>query len=289
MIAPARQRIMQRTAGVLTFTPVDSDGEPSTVDPGTVTVGVVNSAGDVVVAAGTATTAAGATRTVPLTAVHTAELDVLTATWTASAVTIGVTTHDVVGGVYFQVAALRLDEPTLRDESKYPREFLVDVRNEVEAFFESETNYAWVPRFSVVDVSPGGLTDLFAIRSVRWVRNYSDAATFTLFTAAELAAISASGFPYGTLYNGSSWYGTRFVAGVEHGADAPPTQLKAQAIRYARMVANRPRSGIPSRTVAMQVVEGGTLTFRKADPTGDEEIDKVLRSPAIDHRLVGIG
>ena len=38
MLTSARQRILQRTAATLTWSPVDSDGEPSDTDPGVVTV-----------------------------------------------------------------------------------------------------------------------------------------------------------------------------------------------------------------------------------------------------------
>lgn len=289
MLAPARQRILQRTAGVLTFTPLDPDGEPST-DPVTVTVGVVNSAGDSIVASGTATVADGVNRTVTLTAANTADLDILTATWTVSGVTVGVTTHEVVGGYYFSVAALRLAEPHLADTSAYPTATLVRHRNEAENSFESWTNYAWVPRFSVVDIPCGGVLPLFAIRSVRWVRNYSDADTYTLLTAGELALIDHTGYPAGVL--GGTWYGTRYVAGVEHGADAPPDYLVRRAQRWTRHLAMKQETSLSSAAVSYTTPEGMTVNVGRTGtdwrPTGDEFIDEVLRRPDVDHRLVGI-
>ena len=71
--------------------------------PGTTTVAVTGSDGSTILAAGTATTVVGTTRTVAIPA---QSVDELTAVWTGATAT-ETTTHDVVGGVYFTAAQLR--------------------------------------------------------------------------------------------------------------------------------------------------------------------------------------
>src|SRR4051812_23143620 len=109
------QRAVRGAPATLRFSPVNSDGEPSTTDPGTVTVGAVRADGTVLVAPGTATTTVGVDRTSTLPAVDTALLDEITVTWTAGGVTIGTTTVVVVGGVLTTIAEVRAIEDSTAD------------------------------------------------------------------------------------------------------------------------------------------------------------------------------
>lgn len=289
-MTPVRQRIQQRTAATLTWSPIDSDGEASTTDPGTVTVGVVDAAGSTVVADGTATVASGASRTLALTAVHTANLDTLTATWKVAGVTVGVTEHDVVGGFYYSLAEVRAVEPTVANPVDYPNAGQVTIRAEVEAFFESCTNVAWMPRFTAVWCDPGAslLTGLFYLRSVRWVREYAADGTYTALT--DLSALTPAAT--GSIARTGGFYGSRCLVGVEHGLSGPPADLKRAAMQYHRVRAQAASSGVPQRAVSLQMVDGGSVQFRSAGnewrPTGIETIDEVLRRPDYDHRLPGI-
>jgi hypothetical protein len=140
----ARQRIVAGTAATLTWQAVDQNGEPA--DPGTTTVAVSGSAGAVILAAGTSTTAVGTTRTVAIPA---QDVDDLTVTWTGADATAtgGV---DVVGGVYFTVAQLREWERSLSSGQDYTPADVIAKRIETETLFEQRTMQAFVPRFTVL-------------------------------------------------------------------------------------------------------------------------------------------
>lgn len=287
----AHQRLLQRTAGSLTFNGVDSQGEPA--DPGVTTVGVVASDGTTIIAAGTATT--GTTvKAVPYTAAMSALLDVWTATWKVAGVTVGVTYHDVVGGFYFSIADLRAMQPSLSDVTDDTNAQLIAARTEVETFFESQCGQAFVPRFSVIECDGDGpilSTPIFHLRAVRWARVYAWSSN-TVFV--DVDATECGGFPAseaGSIWRPSGWYG-RVLLGVEHGLDSCPDDVRTAAARYARVVANRHRSGVVERAQVI-VDEAGTsigprVAGTRRKPTGYEDIDEVLRRPGYYHPKLGI-
>lgn len=282
------QRILQRTSAALTWSPVDSDGEPSLVDPGTVTVTITDSAG-VELHADAATTSDGVERTYTLSTTDTATLDVLTATWKVAGNVVAETQAAIVGGYYFTLAELRASHKTVLDNGKWTNALLLKLRNEVEESFESWTQMSWVPRFSVSTVH-AGLADVQAIRNIRWIRHYSDNDTFTEGSAAEVA--DTHGTAWGSVHGWCHNYG-RTVIGVEHGMNEPPADLKAAAMRYCQRLATRRESGLSDRAQSYTTPEGMTVNVGRIGtdwrPTGDEIIDEVLRRPDIDHRGPSIG
>ena len=148
-------RVVRGSTATISFQGVDQFGEPA--DPGVVTVGVVDSFGDLVVAAGSATTGTGsAPRVFTLTPLQTSQLDVLTASWSSGGAVIGTTRHEIVGGVYVSVAGLRATEPALAEVAEYPSAKLVEAREQVEAMFEDACGRAFVPRFRVDVLSGNG-------------------------------------------------------------------------------------------------------------------------------------
>lgn len=291
-MTPTRQRILQRTPASIQFQPVDSYGENTTVDPGLVTVTVARSDGTVLYTAAATGGAGTSARTYALTAVDTALLDVLTATWQVGGVTIGVTSHDIVGAYYFTIAELRRVEPDLSNETTYPTATLIAHRDEVETSFESWTQMAWVPRFTVVDQYPTYghclLTDLYALRSVRWARTWS-----TDGTATEVDSVTVAAWPGSYIGEIPYRFGSRVTLGAEHGQERPPADLKRVAMRYCRRLAQRATSGLSDRAQSYTTPEGQLVNLGRIGtdwrPTGDEYIDEVLRRPDIDHRTVGIG
>lgn len=285
----ANQRILRATAAPLSWQPLDYNGEPT--DPDVVTVGVVSSDGATVKAAGTATAGSGSDpRTVTLTAAQTAEVDILTATWKVGATTVAITYHDVVGGFLFSLADLRGTETSVGDPSAYEAARLRTVRDEVEALFESVCG-PFHPRLSVVRVN--GCTTRFRptgglLRSVRWVRQYSDytVPTYTDYTDAEVAQVVVGDDGYATLpYSLSGWLSVEI--GYEHGRLTAPADVRRAAMLYARSLSNRQKSGVPDRATTMQLPDGGSVTL--ATPgvgrwhTGIPEVDEVLRRyPSLD-------
>ncbi len=276
-------RILRGTAATLTFQGRDSDGEPA--DPGTVTVGVTNSAGDTVIAAGTATTtpaADGTQRTVALTAAQTATLDVLYATWTVSGTAIATTRHDIVGGFYMAIDDLRAAEPstaTAPDLIQFRQ-----ARTYVETFIEQACGKAFVPRFDVALI-PGNRTchltlPRWYVRRVRWLRLWASNTESTDFTDTACAAIRASAD--GVLHLDQTTDGYQVEVGFEHGTDAPPADVAREAIRFARNQVHRPATrALPEAATSLRLDNGSFVTL--ATPgvgnwhTGITSVDDMLR------------
>lgn len=280
------QRCVQGAPITVTFTPVDSNGEPSSTDPGTVTVGVVRADGTEVVAPATATTTVGASRTFVLTAAQTAVLDQLTVTWTASAATIGRTVVDVVGNVYATSADIRGTEKTTSDTERNPDDDLLRVRAEIEATVERACGHvlAFVPRFAVAQVDHRGGPSLrlphYYVRGVRWVKYGSANGTLIDFTDHDLATTvlpDSAGMPTIT---GGLWPYGRLLVGYEHGMDAPPPDVKRAAIAAIRRGLNRSRSAIDARAMSHTMPSGEIQRFPTPGlgpwVTGIPEIDEVL-------------
>lgn len=282
ILAPVR--CVQGAPVTVTFTSVDADGEPSATDPGVVTVGVERADGSTVVAAGAATSGSGATRTYALTASHTANLDQLTVTWTASAVTIGTTVVDVVGNVYAPLADIRDTEPTLGSTIETLSANLLRARAEVEALVERAVGHvlAFVPRFSVAHVRHRGNVPYltvphYFVRQVRWVQYVDGSGTH------DVSLDNGVHIDGRSIYLTSGWWPCgQLLVGYEHGMDAPPADLKRQAILQIRRQHNQSNNGIDPRATSFQPVDGGTILL--ATPgigpwtTGVPAIDEVLNS-----------
>jgi hypothetical protein len=282
----------------LTYSPVDYTGEPSLVDPGTVTVGVVRSDQTELVAPGTATSVSGVSRTLTLTAAQTAQLDRLTVTWTASAVTVGTTVVDLVGAPYLTVAELRAFEPSLVDATTNPVDRLVRARLEVEDMFErSIGTLAFVPRFGVAQVDNRNGSNVvrlphYFMRLVRWVKYGPGDGTLYDFDPVELGYVAADPAGIATL-NPGSWPQGRLLVGYEHGMDAPPSEVKRQAALATRRQMNQHKSQVDARATTYQSVEGGTVGL--ATPglgpwvTGVPSIDELLKSYRVRYPSMGVG
>lgn len=273
-------RILRGTAATLTFQGRDADGEPA--DPGTVTVGVTNSAGDTVIAAGTATTATGTLRTVALTAAQTATLDVLYATWTVSGTAVATTRHDIVGGFYMGIDDLRVAEPSTATSPNLTN--FRQARSYVETFIEQACGKAFVPRFDVA-LLPGNPTchltlPRWYVRRVRWLRLWSSNTESTDFTDTACAVIRASAD--GVLHLDQTTVGYQVEVGFEHGLDAPPADVQREAIRFARNQTERPGTrALPEAATSLRLDNGSFVTL--ATPgvgnwhTGITSVDDMIR------------
>jgi hypothetical protein len=277
-------RVVKATPAVIRFQGVDQDGEPA--DPGTVTVGVTDSKGDVVVAAGSATTGSGTQpRTYTLSVAQTANVDRLTATWTVSGTVVGVTNVEVVGGVFVSVAEIRSMEPALSSASDYTTPVLTAARTQVETMFEDTCNRAFVPRFRVDTLSgDGGLVLVLGrpdVRRIRWVRIADYRGVFTdIDLTAETIEVTELGL---VVRRDSYWPWGRFnvQVGYEYGLDQPPADLKQAAVQAIRAQVNTFRSGIPDRATSFQPIDGGNVVL--ATPglgpwiTGIPSVDECLK------------
>lgn len=291
----AHERIVAATAATITFQGIDQDGEPA--NPGTVTVGITKADGTSLVSAGTATTTPTDTtkRTYALTAAQTASLDLLTATWKVSGVTVGTTLVEIVGGVYAPVATIRSIDSTLADQSGDATADLKRARAQAEALLESETGVAWVPRFDVRRIDGTGTGSLLLpwpmLRDVSWCRIYTDEDSYDTLTAIELAAIPAdpSGIAWRT--DGDIWpVGNRNIEiGYTHGFDYPHPEIRDACIQLVREFSRAYDNAISSRQTGFsfdgiftQVVTAGV----RGAPTNIPAVNAAIARHS--HRTPGI-
>lgn len=286
----AHQRILRGSSALLDVTLLDQNGEPADA-AGVLTVQVDKADGTNVLPAGSPTTdpVGAGTYQRSVTAPQTAALDVLSAVWSdAGDASTHRTLHEIVGGFYFSAAELRAFDDTLEDTTKYPTAKIQAVRREVEEECELITGTAWVPRYRRTRLSGKGIDSLllpdWAPRTIRSVRAYSDATTYTAFTAAELAALDPAEHGEITRLDGAVWtMGTQnLVVEYEHGFDRPPADLRHAAMTRCRSRLNMEKSGVPDRATSY-VPEGGGGTFSIAQPgragfeTGIPEVDAVYK------------
>lgn len=286
MLAPvAHQRIVRATTATLTVTLVDQDGEPAAA-AGAVTVRVQKGDGTDLLPAGTATTT-GATGVygVELTAAQTADLNLLTATWTEDGVERAVTLHEIVGGVYFTVAQARARDASIT-EAKYDAETVRTARTEVEQQCEEICGVAWVPRFARVelDVHAGGWVALpnQQVRSIRSVSSVLSDGSLDAWSADRLAELVAErGLRVGVTSG-------RLVVEYEHGYDRPPADLVTAAIQHLRHQLNTfTTSSLVDRATQVQTIEGQNLQLatpgRFGFDTGIPTVDAVYQR--YDHNI----
>lgn len=214
------------------------DDAGTATDAGTVTVGIVGTAGDVIVASGTATGGSGtATRTYALGAQST--LDILTVTWTSSVYGAFSHTLEVVGALLFTIREARLRQNgVLSNTSAYLAAAIDEGRARILDEFENICNVGFVRRYRRWVASGAGLSTLYlphtpidTLRSIEY--RASGAATWTAYTAAELADVlvdEESGLlTRETL--GVFTTGTRNLRiGYEYGPDSPPLDIKWAAL-----------------------------------------------------------
>lgn len=263
MLPVADQQILVGTAATLSWTSVDSTGEPA-APAGAVSVSVTKADGTSALASGAATVSGNvATRALP--AGNNTTLERLTAVWTDAGDGSTATTHiDVVGGFYFTLATARARDRSLDDAGVYTTEQLLDARRAVEAFCERSTRVSWVPRWRQVRVSGSGRCDQYLpdpiLRTVRAVRVYS-ADSYTSFTAEHLAAIPANESGIATRTDGNVWpVGVNnIVVEYEHGHDRPPADLVNATIIHLRLHLNETRSGFSGEPQTVTDIDGNVI------------------------------
>lgn len=282
MIAAA-ERIHQGASATITATLRDQHGEPA-APSGTVTVGVTQADGTVVLAAGTATTSGGVgIVTVGVPASATADLGVLTATWTDGGDSSQtVTAHEIVGGFYATVADLRSADEVFADRARYPDAVLRDARHVVEVEFETVCGVAFVPRYRRFRVPCRGHGDrIFIERMLRRVlsaRRYTTATDYDAIDPVMVAAIPPS--DGGDAWLADGWPTGELVVECEVGYDRPPADVLGAFWTRVRDVANRRSRGLPDRTSSFTSAENGTFSLivpgQRGAVTGIPDVDVVL-------------
>lgn len=246
------QRILKSSPGTLRLTVTDSSGAALDPDGNAVTLGVVrDSDGSAVVAPGT-----DAVRESQGVYRHTLApqslLGVLEAEWSfeLSDEASTATTHaEVVGGHLFTVADLRAFHPSLANAVKYPPAAVEEAREQVTEEFEDVLDRSPVPRCRKQVLSGAGRPALLLDRpdliTVRSVRVYSDADTYTDFTEAELADLRFD--PLGRVQRVSgAWFahGSGNVEVVyEYGMQSVPVGMRRLAMQRAKFILMQERTG----------------------------------------------
>lgn len=266
----ADQRVLRNAKATLTATFRGADGEP--VDADDVTVTVARADGTTLVTDATAVAGTGTgVWTYQLAATHTAQLDVVTATWTATSGTT-TTTHEIVGGYYFSITEAITAEPSIANTDA--RAVILATRSDVEDEFETICGVAFVPRYRRITLDGTGTHDLIV----------PDAMLRTIVavtldgTAVDTADVSCDA--NGIVYLRRGWTAGRqnVTIAYEHGYDLTPSDVKRAAIQRLRQRLNMQRSGIPDRATSFQMAEGGgyRLDMAGIDKVGTPDIDAVL-------------
>jgi hypothetical protein len=282
VIALPADRIVRGAASAsLSWQPYDADGEPA-APSGTVTVAVTRGDGTAVTAGAVAGSGTAA-RTTAIGAAELTTVDWLTAAWKVDGTTVAETVTEVCGGTIGTLAEIRAADSSL---SNRDADVLTAARRRVEDLFTDALRRGVIERFYVERVSGRGTPRLVVswpnVRDVRFVRVYTDATTYTSFTAGELAAIPSTDsavlertdgdvFPCGK---------ANIEVGYTFGLRAIPGDLRKAMIAAIRADIASTITGIPDRAVNFQVAEGGT--FQLATPGTGQWVTGV---PAIDEAI----
>ena len=166
-------------------------------------------------------------------------------------------------------------------------------RVEVEDEIESLCGVAFVPRDAVATLNGSGRYTLFLphmyIRSVTAVRVWTDAATFTDYTAAEVADVVVS--ETGAIQRSTLGYWPAGFQNIRvtysHGMDAPPPKVKRAALILFRYRVAQATWRIPSGVLAVDAEGNPTAEGLPASetsgaafessPTGIPLVDDLLR------------
>lgn len=217
-----------------------------------VTVRAERADGTEVVAETAAASEGGGLYSLTLTGEHTAELDLATVTFDATAPAEQRTvTVEICGGRLFTLAHARQRKP-LNDTTKYTDAQLEQARIAAEDELEDACGYAFVPRFRRERVYYDGLpTVRLAMRNVRRVR--AIAVDGVELTRVELAGVQFTG-PR-TLRRAGAFGRIADVA-YEHGLDRPPGDGVNIAIKLAKHFLVE--SGVDARATSV-TTDAGTL------------------------------
>lgn len=293
----ADSRIVRSTPALLVFALWDA-AEKVIALPGVTTVHVVDGAGVDVKPAGSATVDADGAATVALSARECSSIDRLTATWSTDddgGYVLGVTQHDVVGGPFCSLLAVR-DGSALNDPSKHNDASLAAVRTDVEYQIEDACHRAFVPRFWTEALDGSGSPSLILsmpdLREVVFARYWTGTAWASI-PGVDLSWISSNAEGEAILRGGVVWPAGRqnVQIGYRYGWDRPPPDLVTATIDAIRHRRASEKSALPERSISIQGSEFGNVVL--ATPglgrwiTAVPGIDEVLNRRKFSRVLIG--
>ena len=231
-------------------------GETATDADGAVTIGIVDSAGATVVAAGTSTTSAGSgVYTYALAAQS--NLKELTATWSGtwgSAMTFD-THHEVVGGFYTVPAEVRAMDSISGESTTFTAADVVEAITYATAIIDDYTGASWVQRYQR-DLLNGSNGQTIKVRRMFPQTLLAASVDGTALTASEISDVAL--FENGQMTRkDKTWTftepGNLVVIEYEHGvgSTAPP-DIRWAAKTLARYHLLEQVSRIPDRAISVQ-------------------------------------
>jgi hypothetical protein len=271
------------------------DGTATNPSPDSTTIGIVRADGTEVVAPGTATVDAGTgVATYALTPTQTAELDILTATWTATfggqPQSISVD-YEIVGGFLFSESQLRAHKVAggtpFSDATAYPDSKILEVREQVTDDFAERSGWTFTPRFARAELVGTGRRDLL-VPDLKVQRVIAASIDGVALSADQLADLRVRSHGVITRKTVGVWTcDADVVISYVHGWERTPGAISNAAILRAAMIL----LPSPSSTVAMWTSPDGT-TYSQ-DQAGQRlrgtsgvrhygvpAIDSVLNDPA---------
>ena len=248
------RRILRDSAETLSVT--FYSGETGTDADGAVTVGIVDEAGDTIVASGTSTTSAGSgDYTYALTAQS--DLNRLIATWSGtwgSAMEF-VTYHDVVGGFYTTPAEVRAMDSISGEATTFSAADVVDAIAYAETIIDDYTGASWVQRYER-DVLNGTNDQTIKVTRMFPTKVLAASIDGTALSASKINDIALFENGYLTRKDDVWTYtdpGNKVIIDYEHGAaKAAPNDIRWAARTLARYHLLEQVSRIPDRAISVQ-------------------------------------
>lgn len=213
---------------------------------------------------------------------HTANLDKLLVTVTAtvdSLATKQVVAIDVVGSHFCTIGALR-EEPKLDDKSRFPDALIAEIRDEVESYVEEAAGRSFVPMFgSERHIGDAGNTLVLRHNAVRELVSVTVDGTAQSLTNFELLLgdqlHAKGGFPF---LNAEP-----VVVNLEHGEDRPPVKLVREVKKAIRgellsRGAQAPRDLLWEQTADGNTVRYSTPDFNAGRYTGNLSLDAAINA-----------
>lgn len=232
------ERILRNTGTAISVT-VLVDGTATNPTPDSATVTIVQEDGTVLVGPAASTTDAGTGEfSYNLTTTHTADLNVLTATWSITRNSLTeqlVTHHEIVGGHVCSLAQIDANLGKAGDSTNYSlptKRFARDVATDA---FEEEAGVAFTPRYRRVRLDGDGRVDVM-LPFPRPLAVISGTVDGTALTVGQLADLEV--YDTGVVYSPAGWLSGRrnVVLKVEHGFRSPPADVSRAVAMIAASV-----------------------------------------------------
>lgn len=196
------------------------------------------------------------------------------------------------GNAYVTIDEIRA-LPNLGDDNRFTDDELAQAREWFETIFEDYTGMAFVPRLATERLDGRCSTLMlkhWPVRSVTAVRSFTTATASTAFTADELADLKVD--PAGEIKRYSlGYWPTDVEVDYVHGQEAPPADVRREALTAIQEKLMEDNSGRPTGHVAGVASEGVFIRKMlpgKDAPYGIPSVDEVANRMRAKYKLPGM-